>query len=157
MVQIRQYIFSVILSAIVCSLVNVFLKNFKTKEIGRMICGIVLTISVLRPAVNWQKIKIEDYIMFYSEEAHEAAALGKEFSYRAMSDIIKLETETYILDKATDLGVAITVSVTTADSGEPVPVSVTISGQVPTYARAILEKTIEDDLGIAKENQQWHG
>lgn len=155
--QIRQYLFSIIVSAIICSMLSCLLENFKAKEPGRFICGIVLTITVIYPFTNWEKIKFKDSIASYSEEAQEVAALGKEYTYQAKADIIKLETEAYILDKASKLNAAISVSVTIADSGEPVPVSVIISGQVSPYVRNRLEKILEDDLAIAKENQQWSG
>ena len=155
--QISRYVFSVVITAIICSLINNFLKNFKTKEIGRFICGIALTISVLAPIANWTEIKFQNIFDNYSMEAQAIITQGKEISYEARSEIIKSETETYILDKAAALDADISVRITIAEAGEPIPVSVVIFGQPTSYTRNKLEEIIEEDLGISKENQQWCG
>ena len=72
-----------------------------------------------------------------------------------MADIIKAETEAYILDKASQLNVELSVEVTIDE--ENIPTAVTLSGEVSPYARRQLQEIIESDLGIAKENQRWTG
>ena len=55
------------------------------------------------------------------------------------------------------MGADITVSVSIANKGTQIPVSAEIHGNVSAYTRECIEKILNDDLGIARENQQWNG
>ena len=98
--QISHYLFSVIATVVICSLIYQLSKNLSTQHICRFICGIILAMSVLRPIVNWKEIDIDKWFDFYTKDAKEAVAIGKELSYQAQADIIKQKAEAYILDKA---------------------------------------------------------
>ena len=155
--QISHYLFSVIATVVICSLIYQLSKNLNTQHICRFICGIILAMSVLRPIVNWKEIDIDKWFDFYTKDAKEAVAIGKELSYQAQADIIKQKAEAYILDKAKKMGADITVSVSIANKGTQIPVSAEIHGNVSAYTRECIEKILNDDLGIARENQQWNG
>ena len=157
MEQIRAYLFSVILAAFVCSLLESILKNFKAGRSVKFLCGILMTMSVLRPVPDWEGLAIQDFFASGTEQAAEAAAMGQQYAYRARADIIKLKTEAYILDKAMELGADICADVTVSESDDAAPVSVQISGQLSPYTKQQLEKILQQNLGIAKENQQWIG
>ena len=81
--------------------------------------------------------------------------MGENLARDSMAEIIKSETEAYILDTARSLQAEVTVEVSVNE--ENVPDSVTVSGAVSPYVRRQLQRIIESDLGIAKENQKWTG
>ena len=157
MEEAKTYLFSVIISAFLCSMLRSFGKNFKADKTINFICGIIMTISVLYPVVNWRGLDTEVFFPSAAEKAEQVAALGREYANNARADIIKLKTEAYILDKATELDADISVCVTISESDEAIPVSVVISGNVSVYAKKRLEMILEENLGIPKENQQWNG
>ena len=74
-----------------------------------------------------------------------------------LTPLIKQKTQAYILDKAHSFGCNPDVEVTLGDGPSPVPESVRITGEVPFSVRKDLEKLLEQELGISKENQQWIG
>ena len=98
---------------------------------------------------------LPDFSLRCMDDAEDAAAMGENLARDSMADIIKEETEAYILDKAADLHANLHVEVTVGEDN--LPVAVTISGEASPYARRQIQAIIANDLGIAKENQKWIG
>ena len=155
MEALRQYIISVVAAAIIGVIVTGLFQNGTAKEFIKMVCGLFLAYTVLQPITKLDFAQLADFHLTFSENAAEAAALGEDLAKESMADIIKAETEAYILDKASQLNVELSVEV--AIDEENIPTAVTLSGEVSPYARRQLQEIIESDLGIAKENQRWTG
>lgn len=153
--QIRQYLLSIVITAIICSLFLHLLQNFQTKNIGKFICGVVLSLAILYPLAGKNIWKHRDLFDFPIPDAEEAIAEGQDLSRYALADIIKLSSEAYILDKAMELNVNIEVNVAVDASDEPIPSEVTLTGAISPQARNRLTEIIENDLGITKEDQYW--
>ena len=98
-----------------------------------------------------------DFSFLSPEEAEAAAAMGESMAARSRGEIIKEETEAYILDKAAALKANLTVEVTVSGSGTPVPTAAIYRGEVPADVRQQLETIVQTELGIARENQTWIG
>ena len=81
--------------------------------------------------------------------------MGENLARDSMADIIKEETEAYILDKAADLHANLRVEVAVGEDN--LPAAFTISGEASPYARRQIQAMIANDLGISKENQKWIG
>ena len=75
----------------------------------------------------------------------------------ALRQIIKTETEAYILDKAAQFDLQLDVQVALTDDVMPVPESVQLTGSVSPYVKSRLQILISNDLGIPKEQQLWTG
>ena len=73
-----------------------------------------------------------------------------------LAQIISEQTEAYILDKASALGMTLQVTVETAQ-GEtyPYPAAVTLTGHTTTAQRQTLNAWIAEQLAIAEENLTW--
>ena len=96
-----------------------------------------------------------DFSLRCMDDAEDAAAMGENLARDSMADIIKEETEAYILDKAADLHENLRVEVAVGEDN--LPAAVTISGGASPYARRQIQAMIANDLGISKENQKWIG
>ena len=154
--SIKGYILSIVGVAIVCavakSLIN---KNTATGQTISLLCGILMAITIAAPLVNvsfqnltgyWDEITASGNV--YTEE-------GKTSAEDSMSGIIKEQTEAYILDKANRMGLQIAVEVELDADNNTFPCGVTISGAVSPYSREVMSAYIEENLGIAKEHQEW--
>ncbi len=151
-----QYMISVAAAAVICGVVSKLTEG-SWKEMLRLLCGLVLTVTVLRPLAGANPEEWLELPFSYSNSARAIAQSGENMAREAMADIIKSEAEAYILDKAAALNADITVEVIVADEGEPVPAAVRIRGQASPYARRRLESIVQTELGIGKEDQQWTG
>ena len=158
MQDIGKYILSVGMAALVVALITEFSdKKSSSGILIRMVCGLFLTFTVINPLTEMNFEILETFSGSYSHDAEAAVTMGTEKAEDSLREIIKQETETYILDKAQSYGCTVEVEVAVGKGTVPKPESVTISGQISTDARKALEEMLETELGISKEYQQWSG
>lgn len=152
---VRGYIFRVVVAAIITGVVSSLSQNSRFRPVLRLVCGMFLSLVVLRPLSGG----IPELTLNWTENTTlEAAALaqaGGHAAQSAMEDIITEELEAYILDKAADLNTSVEVEVQLND--DLLPMSVQVKGAVTASAKRELEKLLEEELGIPKENQAWAG
>ena len=155
---LRQYILSVCVAAMICGILINLAPKGACSSVLKIICGVFLAVSVLRPVLGLDfDAWIESVSTMYTSDGDAAVAFGRETGREALSQRIKNETEAYILDKAACLGADILAEVVLNTSDPPLPVAVTLHGDISPYAKQMLENIITEDLGIAKENQRWTG
>lgn len=155
---LRQYFLSVTAAAVICGIVNGLLQNKgMAPALVKLISGSFLALAVISPVTRIDLDDFTDYSLNYSAAAECAAGAGENLAQETMADIIKSQSEAYILDKAESLGLEVDVDVTVSGEQLPVPVAVCISGAVSPYAKGQLTAILTENLGIAKENQQWTG
>ena len=158
MAALRQYILSVSAAAILCGLATSLMPKGSLQKILKLICGVFLSLMVLEPITRLDPDAFLSHIFGQvSTEGEAAAVFGEEMARDSMAEYIKQKTEAYILDKAQALGITAVVEVFVGDGDLPVPVSVRIRSNCPSPMQLELEKTILENLGIAKENLQWIG
>lgn len=155
MQQIREYVLGIMAAAIVCGISLCFAEKSREGPLLKLICGLVLTFSLVKPILNiragdWQALGID-----FRTEALEAAEEGRQLGENKLRQLIKQETEAYIMDKAKEMGLEIRVTVTLSDQALPSPVTATVEGILPPYGKAKLSRLLLRELGIPKENQKW--
>ncbi len=154
--SLRQYILSVTAASLVCAMAGRLLpKSGTAASIGKMVMGIFLALTVISPWAKLQLTQLEDLQLTVRADADAAVADGNSRTNLALQDIIKSQTEAYILDKAQQLNLALTVQVELTGEHIPVPTAVRLQGDASPYAKSRLQAIIVQDLGIAKENQLW--
>lgn len=156
MEALREYVLSVVSAAILCGMVcSISGTKGSTGAVLKLVSGLILTFAVIRPIAQ---VRLEELTLFTADlalEAEAASAMGEEIYKEYVSEIIKEETEAYILDKAQSLNAALTVDVRL--DAQNIPEEVTVSGQFSPYAKQKLQSIIETELGIPKERQIWIG
>ena len=158
MANLRQYIIAVTAAAMICGIVKSFSdKKNPASTILNLIAEIFMTITVLSPVVQLDLNTLPVLTENFATQAKAAAAAGEEVAVDEIITIITEETQAYILDKAATFGAKIQVEVRIAKDGSYRPDAVTLQGSVSPYAKSRLQQIIEDDLQIAKEDQQWIG
>lgn len=155
METLQQYLFSIICTALLCGILSSLTQKGIIKSILSLLCGCILTVSVIRQLGSIQWESIWETTFPYKDQAKEATAIGTEMAYDATAAIIKEKTEAYILEKADSLNAELTVMVTV--STENIPESAFLEGEISPNVRKKLEAILETDLGITKENQIWNG
>ncbi len=152
----REYTISLILTALLCGMLPGILSKGTARELIQMTCGLVLVLAAIGPlrSGSWDLWEAE---IALSQDGGGMTAQGEAQARDAMADIIKRETQAYILDKAAQLGAEVSVELVLSESTPPLPAAVCISGAVSSSAREQLETIICTELGIAKENLTWTG
>lgn len=158
MESFRSYILSVTAAALILGIVSSIVDpKSSAGGLVKLIGGLYLTFVVIQPLANFDFDAVDDFWLAFSVDGRAVSTAGENLAKDAMADIIKAETEAYILDKAGLYRAEISADVTLSDDDIPVPVSVTIRGNISPYAKAQLQSAIETELDIPKENQVWIG
>ena len=153
-----QYILSIGLAALLTAIIGEFSdRKSATGTIIRMICGLFLAFTVISPITDLNFGILDAFSQELDADTSTAISIGEELRQESVRELIKQETEAYILDKARLLGCSLEVTVSVCEAEVPVPESVRITGNVSASARRELEIVLSQELGISKENQQWIG
>lgn len=152
---VRDYLLSVSVAAMLCGIASRFLGKKGSAAITRVLLGVFLTVTVLLPLGKLDASMFERWELDFSADAQAAIDEGKSEAQNRLADIIKEQTRAYILHRAELLGADVAVSVEVSDEALPQPVSVRIRGTLSTQQKQNLRTILAEELGIAKENQQW--
>ena len=151
--QLTQYILSVTAAAVLASILRTVAGEGAMGKLTKLLTGLFLAVTVLSPLVRLEipdpSHWLEDYLADGDEAARAGEVMAKEYSVAIISE----EIEAYILDKAADLGTALTVEVKLDDRG--LPETVTLTGSVSPGHREELSRMMLDELGVGEEAQIW--
>ena len=151
----KNYIISVVVAGIICSIADLLLdKKTATGKILKMLAGILMSVTILSPLTNISFKYISNYFTSMTVSADNYVEDGKNSAQNSISEIIKSQTEAYILDKAKSMGLDVAVEVE-LDDDNSIPCEVTIVGEVSPYAKGQMVSYIEKSIGITMENQRW--
>ena len=155
---IRQYVISLTSASVICAMITaLFPGKGASAKLVKLISGVLLCLIALQP---FSRLDIGEYLnrwKFDLQAGEEASSDGENLAREARSKLIKERCEAYILDKANELGLQITVEIELNDDAIPKPRLSIIRGNVSPYAKVQLQQILSNDLGIAKENQIWTG
>lgn len=157
MEALGQYAVSVVSAAMICGIVTGLLQDGAIKLTIKLLCGIFMTVTVLDPMLRldisgWKELALSNQSL-----AQASVDAGTALAQEELAAIIKEQTQAYILDKATSLGLDITAQVVLSDEPLPVPKAVYLCGAASPYTKQVLSDYLCQDLGITKENQIWTG
>ena len=156
--DIRMYLLKITVAALVCGIVTGFLdKKGTAGALLRMLCGIFMITTLISPILDVRLGELPDLLFIFSTEADDAVTQGREDAQASMGDIIKQQTEAYILEEAKNLGADISVEVKLKVDDIPVPCGVRLFGSVSPYGKKRLQQIIKEALGIPMEEQIWVG
>ena len=153
--MIKEYIFSVCAAALICVIVRSLLQKGTLGNLTKLISGVFMLLAILSPLKqiyipDWQGITFS-----YRLDAQNAAKWGEESTLNAISQIIKEQTASYILERAQPLGLELSVDVILSSDDVPVPKTIYLTGTAGPYAKQQLQEIIIRELGITKENLIW--
>lgn len=155
---IARYIVSVSAAAILCGIIkNIVPSKSANAALLRLATGIFLSLVAVQPLAKIDLGALPVISEDYQWEARSVCAQGEILAQDTLRDIIKSQTEAYILDKARMLNADLTVEITLSNDDPPTPASVRLTGKISPYAKSRLQAMILEDLGIPKENQIWIG
>lgn len=152
---IRQYILSVICAGFLCGIVQMLFSKSSIETLIKLITGLIITMTVIAPLLQGRDFSLGIYLDQIALDGDHVIAEGERAAAEAVSERIKERTETYVLGKAAELGAVVTVDIELESSTPPVPVKITISGNVSPYVKRQLSTCLQKELGIPEDSQIW--
>ena len=155
MEAVRTYFVSIVAVCMISVLATVLVHDPKLKKIVRFVGGILILLVVAKPLMSLDGESLVRSIQRAEGSfAFDSSKIAQQ-SNQMLKELIKENTETYIEDKARELGAAVQAEVEVHDGEYPEPYSVTLIGTLNPVQAQQLQAYITDALGIAAEHQEW--
>lgn len=150
---IRAWLLGVVFSSFAVGLANELIPKGRERALVRMVGGALMVLVLLRPVgtVTLESVSIPaGNLTQYADKQAQAYRTEQE---NELAAIIAERLETYIWDKATELGMncSVHVAVSCGENGIPLPESVEIRAAYNSALAAWLEEVV----GIPAEKQFW--
>lgn len=149
----RSWLLGIVLTSLAAGLARQLAPKGREQAMVRLVGGLLLALAILRPLAggSWEGLELEtDGLVLQGEEL---AGAYRKNQQEVLSAIIEEKTEAYIWDKANQLGLDCTVTVTVSpgENGIPLPESVVVRG---AYSGE-LAMCMEEEVGIPAQKQIW--
>lgn len=156
MESVSGYILRVVAAAFLLGILGSLTdQKGSTAALLRLMGGLFLTFTLLSPVLSLDFSAVRNYLADFAETGELTAVSGENMARAEYRTIIKEKLEAYILDKANELGLDLTVEVALGE--DDTPREIIIAGTASPFGKGNLQQFIIDELGVAKENQLWIG
>ena len=147
MAAARAWLTAVVSVTLLLSVVQTLIPKGSLREIASFVGGLLLLAVLLRPLGNVDLSAVSLDLSAYRQTVEREGQ-------KELLGLIEAELESYISDKAADMGLTLRVQVTVEPdgSGVPVPVSVELTGP----RSEVLSRWLETELGVPAERQVWN-
>ena len=154
---IRNWLLGVTCAAMILALAESLAPKGGVKRVCRLAGGLVLLLAAISPVLKLDKMDLAVATKEYQNAAEEYSRALEEKNEILYETIIAENTAAYILDKAEQLGMECTVSVTVTrdQAGTPCPDRVTVRGIWGQKQRDELSQMMETELGISTQQQYF--
>lgn len=146
MALVREWLLGITGAAILSALGEALMPEGGVKRVGKLVCGLVLAFSILRPLSVLDTTNLWPGVEYDSGEASQMAAALQEEAGSRMKSIIERELSAYSMDKAARLGLDCRVEVRCREEdGIFLPESAEITG---ASSLELLE-ALQTELGLS--------
>ena len=156
MSELKQYLFTIISAAIIVGVITtIFEKKSPNIRFIQMIGGLFILLTLCTPLTRKNFASFSCYFDEIEADSKDQVTMGQLAANDSMREIIKEQAEAYICDKATALGVELSVSVSVSTEEIPMPYAVKLEGSISPYAKSKITDIIANDIGISEDRQTW--
>ena len=151
--NIREWLSSIVFTALFVSAVIALVPEGGFRRIARFTGGLIFLLAVFRGVGRIDPACLAADVGNYRVEIEEKQTEFEKENETLMLQSIEEDTETYILDKAAKLGLALSAEVSAAreESGAYYLTGVRLAGDY----NAEFADWIEETLGLGAEQQEW--
>ena len=151
---VRGYLLRITAGAFAGAILLAALPKGTPRRVAAMLCGLLMLLLALTPLAELDYDSLAEAI---SRLEKEEARTGIEIQNQELvASIISGRVQTYILDKASSLGMQISVELEMETrAATPYPSGVTIRGAATPTQKQQLQTYLEQTFAIAPERQVW--
>lgn len=150
---VRQWLLGVTCAALMAALADGLMPKGAVKQVGKLVCALVLLCAVLRPLLSVNITDSGQLLSRLQGEVEDSRAQLEQDSAQMLKTLIERECGAYIVDKAARFGAVCHAQVECASSeaGTWLPRRAYITGQLNAQQRQQLTAAVHSELGIAPE------
>lgn len=153
MEQVRQWLLRVTCVALMAALADGMMPKGAVRQVGRLVCALVLLCVVLRPILQVRVPSPNRLVSDIGAELRREKGQLEQTGEEMLKTLIERECEAYIVDKAAALGVQCQAKVECVldEASLWLPCRADIIGQMSGEQQQRLSMQIEKELGISPE------
>ncbi len=150
---VRVWLLSILTVSLLCALADALMPKGPVKNVGKLVCGLVLAAVVLAPMATLDVECGQQWLEEFDLGQQQREDDLKKQVNEGMKVIIEQEYEAYIVDKAAQLGAVCTAQVECReeDQGVYLPDRVWISGELSQAQWEELAGVLGQELGLPQE------
>lgn len=151
---VREWLTSVAAVSLLVTVAQTLIPEGSIRKVAGFAGGLALLAALLQPVLRTDLSRLELDLDVYAGEIQARQEALEQTREEELAAVIGARTEAYILDKAAELGLSVSVRVETETGAEgvPLPAAAEVSGQRSEALAAYMER----ELGIPRERQVWH-
>lgn len=151
---VREWLTSVVAVTLLLTVAQTLIPEGNLRRIAAFTGGLALLAALLQPVLRTDLSRLELDMDVYFQAVEERRSELERAGGEELTSVIASRTEAYILDKAAQLGLSLTVRVETktGTEGLPLPWAAELGGPRSEELAAYMER----ELGIPRERQVWH-
>ena len=153
---VRGYLLRITAGAFAGAILLAALPKGTPRRVAAMLCGLLMLLLALTPLAELDYDSLAEAISLLELEKEEARTGIEIQNQELVASIISGRVQTYILDKASSLGMQISVELEMETrAATPYPCGVTIRGATAPTQKQQLQTYLEQTFAIAPERQVW--
>lgn len=156
---VRQWLTGVTCAALIAALANGLMPKGPVKQVGKLVCALVLLCAVLRPVLSMDIPEAGQITSGLHGQVEDNRAQLERQGSTMLKTLIERECGAYIVDKAAQLGLVCRAQVecVPGEGGTWLPHTARVTGQLDDGQRRELTAVIRSELGIDPERQVYAG
>lgn len=152
----KTYLMSVVAAGMLLTIMLSIIPKGIVHKIAGIVGGLLLVITAISPLLDFNGDVISQAVSKYIIEAENIQTGIEIGSKELLCQVIKDQCESYILDKADSMGMAIEIEIEMNEKVQyPYPIHVTVRGNWTVSEQMYLCRYIADSLGVPEEQQEW--
>ncbi len=150
---VRQWLLSVTCAALMAALADGLMPKGAVKQVGKLVCALVLLCAVLRPVLSVQLPDTGQLLSGVRGKVEDSRAGLEQDSEQMLKTLIERECGAYIVDKAAMLGAVCRAQVECKADATGVwkPDRAYVAGLLDNGQRKELTALVHSELGISPE------
>ena len=151
-----MWLVSLLSVSLLCALADALMPRGAVRQVGRLVCGLVVAATALSPLVRLDLEAGERWLEDYFTGLEKRETELREEVNEGVRPIIEAQYAAYIVDKAAQQGLTCSARVVcrAGENGLYLPVRVEVSGADSPQARAVLSDILQE-LGVPAEGQTY--
>ena len=156
---VRNWLIAVTCAALIAAVAQAAMPEGSIKQVGKLLCGMVILLAVVRPAMGVQISNAVCSLRQMQDLTQWQRAQLQESNGAMLKSLIERECSAYISDKAAENEIRCQVQVSShpGEGGTWVPWTVQITGDLTQIQRSTLARIIQQELDIPSDRQQYVG
>lgn len=155
MEAVRSYLVAIVAACMISVLASVLMRGSPLHKVVQLVGGILILLVAVSPLLSLDTEQLATRLEEFCASVEPDTAGMRQDVQSELARHIKQTCETYIEEKAAELGATVQAEVTLTQEEFPVPCGVTILGTLSPEQITALTDYLTNSLNIPSEQQEW--